>query len=274
MKDQDLIISVILTTYNQAEWLRKSLIGYEYQSDKAFELLIADDGSGEETRKVVEEFTERGNISIRHIWHEDLGFRKCEILNKAIVESGGNYLLFSDGDCIPRADFVEKHRKHAQPGRFLSGGYFKLHMKPSGKIAEVDILEQKPFQVRWLLTNGQPFSHRLLKMTRNESFGRVLDALTPTRASWNGHNSSGWKEDIIAVNGYNEDMQYGGLDRELGERLENAGIRGKQIRYRAVCVHLDHPRPYKTSETLSKNKAIRDKVKNDKVTYTPNGIQK
>jgi len=79
-----------------------------------------------------------------------------------------------------------------------------------------------------------------------------LNTLTTTNPTWNGHNVSGWKDDVIAVNGYNEDMQYGGLDRELGERLINYGIKGKQIRYSAICVHLDHPRPYRTKSTWKK----------------------
>jgi len=267
-------ITVILTTYNQAEWLKKSLTGFELQTDLDFELLVADDGSGDETRRVIEEFKGSSKLNLRHIWHEDIGFRKCTILNKAIVESRGDYLIFSDGDCIPRKDFVERHRKFAESGKFLSGGYFKLHEKPSTQIGEEDILQQRPFSAMWLLKKGQPFSFRLLKLIKSEGLGKVLDLITPTRASWNGHNVSGWKRDIVAVNGYNEDMQYGGLDRELGERLENAGISGKQIRYRAICVHLDHPRPYRTKDTLEKNKAIRKEVKEKGITFTPNGISK
>lgn len=68
----------------------------------------------------------------------------------------------------------------------------------------------------------------------------------------NGHNASGWKEDIVAVNGLDERMQYGGQDRELGERLENYGIRGKQIRYSAIVVHLDHARGYVNKESWEK----------------------
>lgn len=267
-------ITVILTTYNQAEWLKKSLAGFELQTDLDFELLVADDGSGDETRRVIEEFKSSNKLNLRHIWHEDIGFRKCTILNKALVESRGDYLIFSDGDCIPRKDFVERHRRFAEGGKFLSGGYFKLHEKPSVQIGGEDILQQRPFSAMWLLKNGQPFTFRLLKLIKSEGLGKVLDLITPTRASWNGHNVSGWKRDIVAVNGYNEDMQYGGLDRELGERLENAGISGKQIRYRAICVHLDHPRPYRTKDTLEKNKAIRKKVKEKGITITPNGISK
>ena len=82
----------------------------------------------------------------------------------------------------------------------------------------------------------------------------------------------GWKKDIIAVNGYNEDMMYGGLDRELGERLENKGLRGVQVRYSAIVVHLNHPRPYKKKDLIEKNRKIRKEVRGKKISFTPNGI--
>ena len=87
--------------------------------------------------------------------------------------------------------------------------------------------------------------------------------MTPTNASWNGHNASGWKKDIMAINGFDERMQYGGQDRELGERLFNYGIKSKQIRYSAICVHLDHPRSYKTKESIDKNLEIRKNIKSE-----------
>ena len=69
-----------------------------------------------------------------------------------------------------------------------------------------------------------------------------MDRLTTTKATWNGHNASTWKSYALAANGFNNAMRYGGEDREFGERLMNAGIRGKQVRHRPICVHLDHGR--------------------------------
>ena len=94
------------------------------------------------------------------------------------------------------------------------------------------------------------------------------------QASFNNCNSSAWKGDLIAINGYDERMQYGGPDRELGERLENFGIKSKQIRHKAIVLHLDHARGYKTKESLEKNLAIRKKVKEEKITWTEHGIEK
>lgn len=268
------LASVIITTYNQPEWLRKTLWGFELQTEKRFEVLIADDGSGQETREVIEEFKSRGLLNIIHVWHPDNGFQKCQILNKAILKTNSDYLIFTDGDCIPRRDFVEVHISNACRGKFLSGGYLKLINSVSTNISFTDIQEGSPFISSWLMKNGQPFTYKFLKLTKNPLIQKLLNAVTTTKPTWNGHNVSGWKDDIIAVNGYNEDMQYGGLDRELGERLMNYGVKGKQIRYSAICVHLDHPRPYRTKSTWEKNYRIRKEVKRKKLKWTNNGIDK
>ena len=83
---------------------------------------------------------------------------------------------------------------------------------------------------------------------------------------------NGWKKDLVKINGFNQEMQYGGQDRELGERLENLGIKGKQIRYSAICVHLDHARGYVNPETWAKNNAIRKNTRDQKLTWTEQGI--
>ena len=125
----------------------------------------------------------------------------------------------------------------------------------------------------WLKQQGLPASLKLLKLTQQASLAGFLDAVSMTKASWNGHNASTWKEHVLAVNGFDERMQYGGQDREFGERLENLGIKGKRIRFRAACVHLDHPRGYAKEESITKNKAIRAHTRSQNVTWTEHGIK-
>jgi glycosyltransferase involved in cell wall biosynthesis len=267
-------VSVIISTYNSPEWLEKVLWGYEFQTYKNFEVVIADDGSGEPTRQLIQRFKTNSALDIIHVWHEDRGFQKSEILNKAVQAATTDYLIFSDGDCIPRHDFVQVHVKHARKGRFLSGGYFMLPMVTSKAITKEDIQNRNAFNVAWLKSNGVTKTFRTLKLTSKGAAQSFLNFVTPTKATWNGHNSSGWKKDIVSVNGFNEQMQYGGQDRELGERLTNKGIKGKQIRYSAVCVHLDHKRSYKTSESIEKNQRIRRETRTLKKTWTEFGIVK
>ena len=266
-------VSVIFTTYNQPKWLENVLWGFSVQTHTNFEVIVADDGSGPATKDVIDRVRSATSLSINHVWHEDNGFQKCRILNNAISASASDYLIFTDGDCIPAADFVEWHVRLATPRRFLSGGYVKLPMDVSRAIRRDDIIAGRATDARWLLDQGMPGSGKLMKLRARGAFARLLDAISPTGATWNGHNASTWKEHVLATNGFDERMQYGGQDREFGERLENMGIRGKRIRFRAACVHLDHPRGYDRPESIAKNKAIRAVTRSNKVTRTPYGIE-
>lgn len=267
-------ISLIIATYNKVDWLEKVLWGYSQQNYPNFEVIIADDGSTEETKQLIDRFKDDYPVNISHVWHEDEGYRRQKILNEAIVSAKNDYILFTDGDCIPREDFIETHAKHAEKGYFLSGGYCKLPMDLSELISEEDIKDKRCFDVKWLKSNGVLGTKNTLKLSVNDALAKFLDVVTPTGATFNNCNSSAWKSDLLAINGYDERMQYGGPDRELGERLVNNGIKTKQIRYKAICLHLDHARGYKTKESLERNLAIRAATKKEKKVWTEYGIKK
>lgn len=266
-------ISVVISTYNALVWLKKTLCGFEHQIFKDFEIVIADDGSRDETKDYISEFSKRVDFPVKHVWHEDNGFQKSEILNKALLQCDADYIVMTDGDCIPRKDFLSVHQEEKSKGYFLSGGYFKLPMSISELISEEDIKTQRCFDVNWLKNNGLASSYKNMKLTASGITEKLLNYSTPTSATWNGHNASGWKADIFAVNGFDERMQYGGQDRELGERLFNYGIKSKQIRYSAICIHLDHPRGYKTQKSIDKNLKIRKATKEDNRKWTDFGIK-
>lgn len=267
-------LSIIISTYNSEEWLHKVLLGYSVQTFKDFEIIVADDGSKEFTKKVVDSFQSKFKHPIKYVWQEDIGFRKCKILNEAIVNSASEYLIFTDGDCIPRKDFVSQHNQHKQKGYFLSGGYFKLPMLTSKSINDEDIINGNCFSVLWLLKKGLKFNFKISKLLQNNYFIKFMNLITPTKRSWNGHNSSCYKSDIEIINGFNELLSYGGEDREFGERLYNLGVKSKQIRYSAICIHLDHDRSYVDLEKIKFNREIRKFNKINKVTRIEHGIDK
>lgn len=270
--DKQFSIGIIISTYNSPAWLQKVLWGYQNQTVKPDEIVIADDGSKEDTRLLIEEFAKV--LPIKHIWHEDRGFQKSQILNKALAASTADYLIFTDQDCIPRPDFVETHLRFSQKGYFLSGGYFKLPMDISLSITEDDIKSERAFSLKWLHAQGLKYSFKCTKLFNYDWFASFMNHITTAKATWNGCNASGWREDLMTINGFNEDMQYGGQDREFGERLFNLGLKSKQIRYTAICLHLDHKRPYKTKESIQKNIAIRKRTRKSGIIETPNGIRK
>jgi glycosyltransferase involved in cell wall biosynthesis len=266
--------SVIISTYKQPAWLDLVLYSYLLQTEKSFEVLIADDGSGKDTEDVITRYKNHFPFGLKHIWQEDRGFQKTKILNKAITSAISDYLIFTDGDCMARKDFVETHLSLRKKNHALSGGYFKLNQSVS-QIIDKSLLEQALcFDKKWLLKKGQHKSFKMHKLSRSPIKARLLDFFTPTKATFDGMNVSCWKDDMLAVNGFDERMQYGGEDREVGERLMNRGIRFKQVRYRAICVHLYHERPYNNMEALEVNQQIRRETKLHKATYTKFGLIK
>src|SRR5215218_9517862 len=265
-------ISVILSTYDRPADLERVLWGYAAQGDRGFELVVADDGSGPETAELVRRVGRETGLEPLHVLHEDRVFRETEILNRAIAASAGDYLLFSDGDCIPRRDLVAVHRALARPGRFIAGGYLKLPADVSRRITVDDVVSGRVAELAWLRARGWRPGRRALRLSGSRRAGAVLDALTPTTAEFHGNNASAWRDALYAVNGFEGEMGYGGLDKALGYRLRNLGVRGVQARHRAVCLHLHHERPYKDPDVLRKNRARLAELKRGGETRARRGL--
>lgn len=265
-------LTVILTTYNSPEWLEKVLWGYAVQTQPAAEIIIADDGSDVATRELIERMRAAAGLPLQHLWQEDKGFRKCRILNKAIVAARSPYLVFSDGDCIPRCDFLAVHARQARPGYYLSGSYNKLPLNTSRAITPADIQAQRCFDWRWLRAHGMTCQRKHLKLVVSPEQAPWLNRVAFTRCRFKGSNGSVWRDDAIRVNGFDERMVWGGLDREFGVRLINAGCRPKHVRYDAIVVHLDHPRGYLDPESVRWNKSLIREVARSRQVATAHGI--
>jgi len=248
------------------------LWGYSAQQYKNFDIVIGDDGSRDDTRQLIDRLREETGLTIKHVWHEDDGFRKCRILNKAILQADSPYLVFTDGDCIPRADFLAVHAAEARPGHYLSGGYHKLPMSTSETISKDDILSGRCFELKWLKANGLKASYKNSKLTAGPIRAKLYNRLTPTKCNFKGSNGSAWREDVMRINGFDERMPWGGLDREFGVRLINSGIKPKHVRYNAIVIHLDHKRGYKDPSLVAENKQLRVYNERNKVTWTDHGI--
>jgi glycosyltransferase involved in cell wall biosynthesis len=246
-------ISVIISVYNRPELLELVLWGYASQTRQDFEIVIADDGSSSAVRDVAERVGNEAGLNLVHVWHQDAGFRKTLILNRAIFAAAGDYLIFTDGDCIPRSDLVDAHATLARPSRYVAGGYLKLPQNISESISIEDARSGRVADLTWLRARGWRPGRRALRLVRSRTVAGLLDRLTPTPANFHGGNASTWREAILEVNGFETEMGYGGLDRALGYRLRNAGVTGIQARHRVVAMHLHHPRPYKDRDVMARN---------------------
>ena len=265
-------VGVVFTTYNRPRDLERVLAGYARQTWRQFEIVIADDGSGNETRECIARARDTWQLEIRHVWHEDIGFRKCRILNRAIVETAAEYLILTDGDCIPHPEFISGHLALARPGFFVSGGCVRLGESATNAIGADDVLAGRVFDAEWLRARGESSVNLRKMLLSTDPWHNVMNALTTTRPTWNGNNSSTWREEVLSVNGFDERLGYGGLDREFGERLERCGMRGIQARYSLICLHLEHPRPYRAHEIMEANRKIRRDNARQRVRRTAHGL--
>jgi len=235
------LISIVVTTYNREDALAAVLRALSRQSDADFEVIVADDGSREETARLVEVWKARIGRRLEHVWHEDRGFRAAEIRNRAILQSRGAYCVFLDGDCIPRPDFVATHRALAEAGCFVAGNRVLL----SQQLTEQVLREQQTPETwrfaRWLrlrLAGGVNRIAALLKLP----LGR-LRHLRERR--WEGVRSCNfavWRADLEYVDGF--DAAYTGWgkeDSDLVVRLLRAGVRRKDGMFATAVLHLHHP---------------------------------
>jgi glycosyltransferase involved in cell wall biosynthesis len=240
-------ISLIVSSYNSPQWLSKVLDSIFAQSLQDFQLIVADDGSTAETESLLRHRAQNSPISIVHVWQEDQGFQKCRILNKAISVASGKQLIFTDGDCLLPPNFVQIHQEMARTGYFLTGAYFKLSAELSDLVSPDAIRASNVFRPSWLLANGLKLTPKLFKLFVPPVAARLANHLTPTKKTWNGHNSSCLREDAVAVNGFNEEIQYGGEDVEFGCRLNHYGLQGRHLRFSTVPLHLHHGHGYVTA---------------------------
>lgn len=252
----DLTGCVIVSTYNQPQLLDRCLLALSRQRAPGFEVVIADDGSGDETRAVVEGHAERFDGRLRHVWQTDDGFRKTRILNKAILATEAEYLLFIDGDCVAAPDWFSEHLAAASPGCYVNGSLIRLDEGLSDRITHQSIVSGEAFQTSWLTREGGKFNRRYLRLSLPHALRARLNRVSTTRLYWLGSNSSCYRADALAVNGFDNRFTYGFEDGDYGYRLDNYGVRAKTARWTANVLHLWHERPWSNPEVLERNRAL------------------
>lgn len=233
--------ALIVTTYNRPDALAAVLEGYCRQSDQNFELVVADDGSKEETANVVRQCARRAAFHLTHVWHEDRGFRAAAIRNRAVASTRADYIVFTDGDCVPSNHFVRVHKQFAEPGYFLGANRVLLSAGLTNRVLCQQVSIHSWDVLDWVLSWSKRDVNRLLPLM--ELPDGPFRKWTPDR--WEGIktcNLSAWREDLIRVNGLDESYEGWGLeDSDLVIRLLHAGVKHKSARFAATVFHLWHP---------------------------------
>jgi glycosyltransferase involved in cell wall biosynthesis len=225
-------LSLIISTYNRPDVLAKTLAGVALQTRLPDEVLIADDGSGQSTRVVVETWAKTQPFRVQHVWQEDDGFRKTVILNKSVVAAAGDYLVFTDGDCVPHARYVEDHLAVAELGFWVQA---RRSFVGEGFVRQFEPGRTSVF--RWMLTGRITGAAKCIRLpfpiVRRDTGQRGII----------GCNLAVWREDLIAINGFDEEYSGWGIgeDSDLGTRLYHLGRRRKFVHAHAIVFHLNHP---------------------------------
>jgi GT2 family glycosyltransferase len=238
-------LALVVSTYESPAALESCLLGVLRQSRPPERVVIADDGSGEATRQVIERC--RARLPLAHVWHPDEGFRLAAIRNRALAVCAEDYVVLLDGDTVPHRDFLRDHAAYARRGRVILGqrcalvGYDRRILRAQPSAARLVAL----FLAGRVLNESRALGTDLRNRLRGLRKGLRLPWAVPRPGAprqAHGGNLGVWRDDLLAVNGFDERfVGWGGEDYDLVERLMRAGRAPWRLLSGAVCYHLDHP---------------------------------
>ena len=260
---QSVKCSLILTTYNCLAVLELCLKSIARQTRLPDEVIIGDDGSGEDTRQLIEKIKENFPVPLHHVWQQDKGYRKTTIFNKAVLKSTGEYIIQIDGDVLLDKHFVADHLSSLETKAFIRGTRAMLTKEKTVEILNTRNINVTPF------SKGVKHRNNALRIFPLRFLGARKER---SSKSVRGSNLAFWKSDYILVNGYNNDFsEWGHDDEELASRFINIGLVKKIVKLCAVQYHLHH-RILSNKNTPWQRELI-NKIKREKITFCENGYR-
>lgn len=254
--------SLITPTYNWPEALELLLLSILNQTNLPNEVLIADDGSTEETKKLIEKFQKDFPIPLVHVWHPDNKNQKPAIMNKAIARSKFDYIIEIDGDIIMNKYFIEDHLKNAEKGAYLFGSRVNIQQLFLNTLFINKIISFNYF------SPGIKKRSRTLRIPFLMKFAKYYNKRS---SKLRGCNMSFWRDDFIKINGFNESLVGWGIDdSEMIQRLHNIGIKGKRLKQVGIAYHIFHKEQSKSHVEV--NNLIEQETTKKKLTFIEKGI--
>jgi len=254
--------TLVASTYNWPEALELLLLSVLNQSVLPNEVIIADDGSGEDTKNLIENFKKTFPVPLVHIWQEDLKNRKSRIMNKAIAAAKYDYIVEIDGDIILNKHFIEDHLAYAQKGHYLFGSRVNIQEK-----LLPELFSEKNIDFNFF-SKGIKKRSRTIRIPFLMNFAKSVDKCSK---KLRGCNMSFWKEDFIKINGYNESIVGWGMeDSEMIQRLHNIAIKGKRLKYTGIVYHIYHKEQSRNNVPV--NSEIENQTIKNKLTSVEKGV--
>jgi len=254
--------SLVICTYNWPEALAMVLLSVNKQSVLPDEVIIADDGSGSSTSKVINEFSKSIKIPIIHSWQKDNGCRIPHSRNRAIARSSFEYIIMIDGDTIMHRDFIKDHKRFAKKGSYIQGSRVLLQSDFTKQILNDNKFQKPSFFLKDSKNKINmlrlPFLSSILKSFKSQSLSRIR-----------GCNFSIFKDEIIKVNGFNENfILWGREDSEFVQRLYNIGVKKQLLKFSGIQYHLYHKQG---NASACNDVILKDTIDNNS-TWCENGI--
>lgn len=246
----------VVLTYNRSDALLAVLRGLAPQCGSNDVVVIADDGSRTAHIEAIEQGLPRFACPVRHVWHPDTGFTAARARNLGALQAQADYIVFLDGDCVPNANFVEQHRRLAEPGFFVNGSRVLLGERLSAKAVagEIDLPGLRPADWIRLRLSGD-----VNKLTHLVAWTRA-PLRVERRFRWKGIRSCNfglWYGDLVAINGFDESFSgWGHEDADLVLRLHNHGCRRKNGFFGTEVFHLWHPDHSRANETTNRQRVL------------------
>ena len=255
-------LTLIITTYNWPESLLLVLQSVENQLVSPSQIIIADDGSTKETKKLIDNFNKNSDLNIIHSWQEDIGFRVARSRNNAILKSSGEYIVLIDGDSILHPHFIKDHITNAEPGYFIQGSRALISEKRTKKILAKKIINFSFFSLG--LKNRKNLIHSKL-------FSLIFSNKNNNLRSIKSCNMAFYREDCININGFNNEFEgWGREDSEFIVRLINNGLKRKNVRFNIIQLHLWHNE--NSRKSLKRNDVMLDESIQNQSDWCINGI--
>jgi glycosyltransferase involved in cell wall biosynthesis len=257
-------VALAITTFERPDALAAVLRTAIDQRIAADEIWVADDGSGDATRAVVEQFARLGPV--RHVRQEHAGFRLTRLRNLAIAATAADYLIFIDGDMLLHPDFIDDHRRIASAGAFTQGVRILLDEGATRLALDAAQRGANPLDAK-----AQGHGLRKLYGVHAPAMQRIARHVSNTVIAIKGCNQAFWRRDLERVNGFNEAIEgWGPEDKELCARLEHAGVRRQTLLFGGIAWHLHHASAAR--DQLAENRAILAHTLGTKATRCERGL--
>lgn len=260
METKKISVSLVVATYNNPEFLNLVLQTVLIQTHMPDEIVIADDGSGESTRRMINLWKAKLPCPLRHIWHEDCGYRRAEILNKAFAACKSDYIINIDGDILMERHFIADHLRFACHGCFCCGSRVKTSR----------------MLMRRMIDSGKPCTTIFQYGLSSRINGIHMPWLTFAffgRNHFRGCNMAFWRSDLLRINGFDNRFRGWGMeDKDLVQRLRLSGCRLRFVKFAAIAFHLYHPERDASGSQRSINSRLCDRIASTRIYRTPFGM--